>query len=451
LYLKSLSIAGYYSVKPFIIDDFENIPEMDVILRCIECKAEYSPDEVRYSCDCGGLLEVVHDLEKLKESVSLELFDKRLGSLKFPFNSGVWRYKELILPIEDKFIVSKPEGNTNIYCSPKVSEYVKHENLCLKHEGENPTGSFKDRGMTCGMTMAKFLGSKVVACASTGNTSASMASYAAVGGMKAVIFIPGGKIAFGKLAQALAYGAVTLQIDGNFDDAMALVQEASEELGMYLLNSVNPFRIEGQKAIGFEALQQRGWEVPDWFVLPGGNLGNSTALGKGLMELNELGLIDKIPRIAVIQAEGANPFYKYYKNKFRNFQPEKNPETVATAIRIGNPVSWKKLEMVIKWSNGVVDQVSEQEIVDAKAVVDASGVGAEPASCATVAGLRKLVERGVIKEDESVVGILTGNLLKDPELVVDYHTGNLKNLKSTFGNKPIKIKPTLGEVRKILQ
>jgi len=417
-----------------------------VSLKCIDCGEEY-PLEVRYRCECGGLLEVVHDLVSL--DVTRKLFDSRLGSLTFPYNSGVWRYKELILPIDDKVIVSRPEGNTNLYCSEKISKYVNHDNLCLKHEGENPTGSFKDRGMTAGMTAAKMLGAKVVACASTGNTSASMAAYAAMAGLKAVVFIPEGKIAFGKLAQAVAYGAKVIQIEGDFDDAMALVQEASQELNMYLLNSINPFRIEGQKAIGIEAIQQMGWNVPDWFVLPGGNLGNSSALGKGLTELKELGLIDKIPRIAVIQAEGANPFYKYFKNGFKNFKSVK-ADTLATAIKIGNPVSWKKLEAVMKWSKGVVEQVSEQEILDAKAIVDASGIGAEPASCATVAGVKKLVANGVIKKDDSMVGILTGNLLKDPDIIINYHQGKLEGLKSTYANKMVRIKPTLAEVRKAL-
>ncbi len=418
------------------------------ILKCIECGAEYPLEKIRYRCDCAGLLEVHHDLENIE--VSRELFDKRLGTLKWPYCSGVWRYKELILDVDDKYVAARPEGNTNLYCSSKVSQYVNHKNLCLKHEGENPTGSFKDRGMTSGVTAAKMLKAKVVACASTGNTSASMAAYAAMAGMKAVVFIPEGKIAFGKLAQAVAYGAKVIQIEGNFDDAMELVQHASSELGMYLLNSINPFRIEGQKAIGIEAIQQMGWNVPDWFVLPGGNLGNSSALGKALMELNELGLIDKIPRIAVIQAEGANPFYRYYKSKFKNFEAVKQPDTLATAIKIGNPVSWRKLEAVMKWCDGVVEQVNEQEILDAKAVVDGAGIGAEPASCATVAGVKKLVEEGIIKEDESVVGILTGNVLKDPDIVINYHQGKLEGVKSKFANPPVKIKPTLAEVKRVL-
>ena len=313
-----------------------------------------------------------------------------------------------------------------MYDAGRAGEYTGLKNFLLKHEGENPTGSFKDRGMTSGISMAKMLGAKTVACASTGNTSASMASYAAKGGHKAVIFIPSGKIAYGKLAQALAYGGQTLQIDGNFDDAMSLVQEVCRELNIYLLNSINPFRIEGQKAILFEILQQLDWNVPDWFIIPGGNLGNNTALSKGLMELYELGIINKIPRMAVIQAEGANPLYRMWKNN-TSYKAVKDPDTIATAIKIGNPVSWGKSMRGIKWMNGVVEQVSEQEIMDAKAMVDASGIGAEPASCCTVAGAKKLVDSGVISPEASAVGILTGNLLKDPDAIINYHLGKLSD------------------------
>jgi len=390
-----------------------------MILKCIECGKEYSVNEVRYRCDCGDLLEVIHNIEMLKKRVSRQLFDERLTSGESPYNSGVWRYKELILNIGNKFIISRPEGNTNLYQSSKVGEYVGIKNIWLKHEGENPTGSFKDRGMTCAISVAKMLGFRKVACASTGNTSASMTSYADLAGMESIVFIPQGKIAFGKLAQALAYGAKTIQIKGDFDDAMELVEKVCKELRVYLLNSINPFRIEGQKAIGFEVLQQLNWEVPDWFVLPGGNLGNNAALSKGLKELYEMGIIDRVPKIAVIQAQGANPLYKMWKED-ASFEAVK-AETIATAVKIGNPVSWKKSIRGIKWSRGVVEEVSDQEIMDAKALIDASGIGAEPASCCSIAGARKLVRAGIINKEEKVVAILTGNLLKDPDSVVNYH------------------------------
>jgi len=418
-------------------------------LRCIECGKEYPINEARYRCDCGDLLEVVHPLEALKKKLSRKLFDERLTRKEFPYNSGVWRYKELILDVDDKFIISKPEGNTNLYKAEKVGEYAGLKEILLKHEGENPTASFKDRGMTCGISAAKMLGFKRVACASTGNTSASMASYASMAGMESIVFIPEGKIAFGKLAQALAYGARTLQIKGDFDDAMQLVQKVCRQLKIYLLNSVNPFRIEGQKAIGFEILQQLGWQVPHWIVLPGGNLGNNTALSKGIKELYELGIIGKVPRVAVIQAHGANPLYRMWKNE-TSFKPVK-AETIATAVKIGNPVSWKKSIRGIEWSRGVVEEVTDQEIMDAKAIVDASGIGAEPASCTSVAGVRKLVRAGIINKDEKVVAILTGNLLKDPDAVVNYHLGKLKGIKSNYANKPIQIEADLEAVRRILE
>jgi threonine synthase len=302
--------------------------------------------------------------------------------------------------------------------------------------------------MTCGITAAKMLNATSVACASTGNTSASMAAYAANSKLKAVVFIPSGKIAYGKLAQALAYGAKTLQIEGNFDDAMSLVQKVCNELNIYLLNSINPFRIEGQKTILFETLQQLDWQVPDWFIIPGGNLGNNTALSKGLMELYELGIINKIPRMAVVQATGANPLYTMWKNKTK-FVPVNDPETIATAIKIGNPISWEKSLRGIEWTNGIVEQVTEQEIMDAKAMVDASGIGAEPASCCSVAGAKKLVDSGIIRSNEFVVGILTGNLLKDPDAVVNYHLDKLidRGIKGNFKNSPIVIDATVEAVK----
>jgi len=420
---------------------------MSAVLKCVLCSKEYSLNAERYRCDCSGLLDVVQDLKKLKENVSIELFDSRLGCGDFPFNSGVWRFKELLFPIENKFIVSKPEGNTNLYDSKFVAEYAGVSRMLLKHEGENPTGSFKDRGMTVGVSAAKMLGKKNVACASTGNTSASMASYASNAEMNGIVFIPDGKIAFGKLSQALAYGAKTFQIKGNFDDAMKLVTQASSELNLYLLNSINPFRLEGQKTIVFEMLQQLNWNVPDWIVVPGGNLGNSSSFGKALMELKELGLIKKVPRIAIIQAKGANPFYQSFKGKFRKKIEVEHPETIATAIKIGKPVSYDKAKRAIEFTNGVVEELSEEEIMDAKAIIDRAGIGCEPASACSLGGTKKLKEKGIIKKDDLVVGILTGNLLKDPNATIDYHT---KSKKAKFANAPIKIPAKIDAVKKFL-
>ncbi|NOY74197.1 MAG: threonine synthase [Kiritimatiellaeota bacterium] len=423
---------------------------MSQCLSCVHCGAEYDIRKIRYVCDCGGVLDVKHDLSKLDGAKLVELWERRWGAKRGIEASGVWRYRELMFDVHDEFIATKPEGNTRLYPGGKAAEFAGLPRLLLKHEGENPTGSFKDRGMTCGMTAALMFNSKSVACASTGNTSASMAAYAASRGLPAVIFIPSGKIAYGKLAQALAYGGLTLQIDGNFDDAMALVREVCDEMGIYLLNSINPFRIEGQKAIVFETLQQLDWRVPDWFV-PGGKLGNNSALSKGLMELHELGIIDKIPRIAVIQAEGANPLYKMWRDK-TEYQPVRDPDTIATAIKIGDPVSWEKSIRGLEWSDGIVEQVTEQEIMDAKAMVDAAGIGAEPASCCCVAGAKKLAEAGVIPKDADVVGILTGNILKDPDAVIGYHQDTLedRNIKGTYANTPISIKPELEAVKNVL-
>lgn len=420
-------------------------------LECVRCGATYEIDKLRYTCNCGGVLDVKRNLAKIDGQQLKALWEKRWGMKRGIESSGVWRYRELILDAPDDKIVTRQEGNTRLYPAASAGAFAGLKNLFFKHEGENPTGSFKDRGMTCGASAAMLFNAKSVACASTGNTSASMASYAAVSGMKSIIFIPEGKIAYGKLAQALAYGGVTLQIEGNFDDAMTLVQDVCSELGIYLLNSINPFRIEGQKAIAIETLQQLDWQVPDWFVIPGGNLGNSSALGKALMELHELGIITKIPKIAVIQASGANPLYTMWKNG-TDFKAVKNPDTIATAIKIGNPVSWEKSLRAVKWSKGTVEQVTEQEIMDAKAKLDAAGIGAEPASCCSLAGAKKLADAGVIHPDETVVGVLTGNILKDPDAVIGYHQDQLGKygIKGTYANKPIQIPATLEAVKKAI-
>jgi threonine synthase len=376
--------------------------------------------------------------------------DHRLGSTRAIDRSGVWRFREWVLPLDEDRIVTKPEGNTHLYEAPAVAAYVGLESLALKHEGENPTGSFKDRGMTVAISVARLLGAASVACASTGNTSASMAAYASACGMRSFVFIPEGKIAYGKLSQSLAFGARTIQIRGGFDAAMRLVEEVCRTRSIYLVNSVNPFRIEGQKSIAFELLQDLRWNVPDWIVVPGGNLGNSSAIFKGLAELHAAGLVATLPRIAVVQAEGANPLYRAFASG-APLQPVAEPETIATAIRIGNPVSWKKCLRGVVATHGVVEQVSDQEILDAKARVDGAGIGAEPASCATVAGIRKLVERGVIARGAQVCAILTGHLLKDPDAVIGYHRGEIRGVVSQFANPPVSCEPTLDAVLRAME
>ena len=393
------------------------------------------------------------------EALKREFRQRRLSDDPLDM-SGVWRYRELLPFCTDLTkVVTMQEGKTPIFDAPRCAEYAGLKKLWLKHQGLNPTGSFKDNGMTAGVTQARLMNSRIVACASTGNTSASMAAYAARSCLKAVIFIPDQQIAFGKLSQSLDYGALTLQIQGDFDEAMRLVKEITEETDVYLLNSINPFRLEGQKAIIIEMLDQRGWAVPDRVVVPGGNLGNSSSFGKAIKELYDLGFINKMPMVTIIQAQRANPLYRtliYHSPRLIPMEAH----TLATAIKIGNPVSWKKAVRAMDWTNGWCDVVSEQEIADAKAMIGRDGVGCEPASATTVAGIKKLIQTGEIDKDEDVVAVLTGNLLKDPDYTVNYHQDSLyekaiyrnelverqDKIQSTFANAPIKIRPSKQEI-----
>jgi len=359
----------------------------------------------------------------------------------------VWRYRELVLPDAGSGVVTHPEGNTPLLFLSPVSRWTGIAELALKHEGHNPTGSFKDRGMTVGVTVAKRIGARAVACASTGNTSASLAAYAALAEIPALVFVPAGQVAAGKLAQTLAYGARTLLVRGDFDACFALAREASEKLNVYLLNSVNPYRLEGQKTILFEALEQLGWEPPDWIALPAGNLGNTSAFGNALREARELGLISRVPRLAAVQAEGANPFARGFREGFTRRHRVK-AETAATAIRIGDPASHDRAVHAIRTTNGVVTDVTDDEILEAKAVVDASGAGCEPASAASVAGVKKLVAQGVIRPGERVVAILTGHILKDPGLLLRYHQE--VDPAPPRANRPVEIEPALSAVEEVL-
>ena len=402
------------------------------------------------------MLEVVNSFEDADAQQLISLWRRRRASLDPLDVSGVWRFREMLPFVADTArIVTLPEGNTPLFNAPRAAQYAGLANLQFKHQGYNPTASFKDNGMTAGVTQAAILGMRRVACVSTGNTSASLAAYAAASGMQAAIFLPAGNIAYGKLAQALEYGALTIQVEANFDQILGLVRELAAELGIYLLNSLNPFRIEGQKSIVIEMLEQRGWRVPDWIVLPGGNLGNISALGKGLRELYAAGLIDALPRVAVVQAAGSAPFERLFRTG-GVLRAVREPETLATAIRIGDPVSWRKAESEVKALSGVVESVTEQEIADAKAVIGRCGIGSEPASAATLAGIRKLVRAGTVEPGADVSAILTGHLLKDPDYVYQYHSGQLKTpsgepIQSTLGNAPVTVPNDRAEIKDLLQ
>ena len=415
--------------------------------RCASCRTLYPDTHASPRCAaCGGLLDIVHADPPVRGAELRALFASRRGGTPNA-TSGVWRYQELVMPNAGDHIVSHPEGNTPLLARDRVSAWAGVAGLLLKHEGHNPTGSFKDRGMTVGVTQARRIDARAVACASTGNTSASLAAYAAQAGIPALVFVPAGQVALGKLAQSLAYGARTLMVRGDFDQCLALVQKASERLGIYLLNSINPFRVEGQKTIALEALEQLGWDAPEWLVLPAGNLGNTAAFGKALREAFDLGLIDRVPRIAAIQAEGASPFAQSFRNAFAT-RPRVKAETVATAIKIGDPASFDRAVAAIRFTNGVVTAVSDAEILDAKAVIDASGVGCEPASAASVAGVRQLVRDGVIGKADRVVAVLTGHLLKDPGALLRYHQE--LSPAPQFANPPVEIDPTIEAVERVL-
>ncbi len=398
-------------------------------LECIGCGdhcKEAGPD---FRCEkCGDLLEAVYEWPELDAEITQRTWLHRRTSLAPLDQSGVWRFRDFLPIVRDpKNVVTLREGNTPLYEVPHSAESAGVTNLLAKHQGMNPTGSFKDTGMTAAISVAKEKGFQWVACASTGNTSASMAAYAARAGMRSLVLIPEGKIAWGKLAQSLEYGAVTLQLRTDFDGCVKVLTELVHRYPIYLLNSMNPYRLEGQKTLAFELLEQLEWEVPDHIVVPGGNLANSSAIGKGILELHRAGLVRTLPRIHVIQAEGANALVRTVREAGGKKLIAVKAETLATAIRIGNPASWKKSVRVLEATGGSVEQVSEAEIAVAKAEIGEDGIGCEPASAATLAGLKKLVKQGLVRKNESVVLVLTGHVLKDPEYTFKFHQGELLN------------------------
>jgi len=399
--------------------------------KCIRCGREYE-EEVRYTCDCGGLLEILYDYENLREKFDLKVARKREFDL--------WRYEEL-LPVKKQ--VSLKEGGTPLYECNKLGKEL-NLNLFVKNEGANPTGSFKDRGMTVGVSKAIEFKQKAVACASTGNTSASLSAYAARGNLRAIVIIPGGKIAYGKLSQALIYGAKVIAIEGNFDDAFEKVMEISKKYKIYLLNSINPYRLEGQKTLAYEIFDQLNF-IPDRIILPVGNAGNISAIWKGFKELKEIGLTDRLPKMIGIQAEGAKPIVNLFEGKDKVFTPIKNPDTVATAIRIGNPVSYEKAMAAIYDSHGFAASVTDEEILNAqKILAEKEGIFVEPASASSIAGLIKLKNKGIIMPEETVVAITTGNGLKDPDIIVKTHKDKIINVKSE--DVDMTIGKMLGEI-----
>jgi threonine synthase len=410
-------------------------------LRCTNCGARIAADagSSDFRCpDCNGLYEVIYpwspsagtalpaaDVRLPNPGGMRHLWQERRTSTMAVDQSGVWRFRELLPIVRDvERVVTLREGNTPLYEMPRCAEIAGVDWLLAKHQGMNPTASFKDTGMTAALSVAVERGFQWVACASTGNTSAAMAAYAARAGLRCIVFIPEGKIAWGKLSQSMDYGAMTVQLKTDFDGCVRLLRELVRRFPIYLLNSVNPYRLEGQKTPAVEMVEQLEWQVPEHIVVPGGNLANSSALGKGFQEMKHLGLISRVPKISVIQAQGANPLYRWFNDTNRDMKPVK-AETRATAIRIGNPASWQKAARVIEEMGGWCEQASEQEIALAKAEIGAEGVGCEPASAVTLAGLKKLVAQGRVNREERVVLVLTGHTLKDSQYTIDYHRGEL--------------------------
>ncbi len=434
-----------------------------IFQRCIhpDCGTTCAVDETAFACPrCGGLLDVAYDWDRLQPPKSLRDFEAKWSQRTDPLCfSGVWRFRELLPFAPPEQVLTIGEGQTILQRADAVAAYagLQPGKLFLQYEGLNPSGSFKDNGMTAAFTHARLIGARRAACASTGNTSASLAVFcSATGLMRAVVFIGSGKISYGKLAQALDHGALTVQIAGDFDDAMQRVQQVSRRLGIYLVNSINPFRLEGQKTVMYRVLEALRWEAPDWVVVPGGNLGNVSAFGKAFMELQDLGLLQRVPRLAVINAAGANTFRRLYEEAglrwnagrpqqavmddyFRDLDARNvRASTIASAIEINRPVNLPKALRALERCGGVVREASDQEILDAKAKVGAGGLGCEPASAASVAGARKLRQEGIIAADERVVCILTGHALKDPTATVAYHTTDQRTFDEVLGSRGVR-------------
>jgi threonine synthase len=414
---------------------------------CMDCGHRFTADWAILHCpDCGGLLDADIDL---KQRLTPADFNAPRGSLEA--SSGVWRFRQLLPAIPATAIVTRQEGNTPFYQDQRLSDYAGLTGgwFGIKHEGHNPTGSFKDRGMTVGVSHAKHIGARVIACASTGNTSASLASYAAAAGIPAIVLIPEGKISTSKLGQTIAYGATVVQVEGDFDLALKLLRDLAEVYDVYLANSVNPFRPEGQKTIVFELLDAFDWNPPDIIALPGGNLGNTAAFGKALFEAHSVGLIESVPQVITVQAAGAAPFAAYYASGFDHYEPV-HAETIASAIKIGDPASIERGRRTIEQTGGIVTSVTDEEILDAKATIDRVGIGCEPASAASLAGIRKLVAAGKVSPDATVAGVVTGHVLKDTDAIAHYHLEDHDGAARPRANRPINVPPTVDALKKVL-
>ena len=449
-----------------------------------DCGATFSIDETLTACPaCGDLLDIQYDWDRLPVPRHLREFEARWGRRNEPLEfSGVWRFRQLLPFAPEDKIVTIGEGQTVLRPSTKVAAYVglPANGLFLQYEGLNPSGSFKDNGMAAAVTHARIVGARSAACASTGNTSASLAIFASSTGLfNVIVFVGSGKISYGKLSQALDYGSRTLQLQGDFDDAMQQVQSVCGQEKIYLCNSLNPFRLEGQKTIIYRVLESLNWDPPDWIVVPGGNLGNSSAFGKALLELKQLGLINRVPRLAVINASGANTLYQLYEQRnlrwsdgrpdeaiTQSFYDEmdksgRRAQTLASAIQINRPVNLKKALRALEVCDGVVREVTDQEILDAKAMIGAGGFGCEPASAASVAGARLLRSEGVIAPSDRVVCILTGHQLKDPTATVAYHSADAEQFErelgrqgvhaAPFANNPIAVENDLGRILDVIR
>ncbi|MCI0692628.1 threonine synthase [candidate division KSB1 bacterium] len=425
------------------------------------CPGECSLDTIIYSCpQCGDLLEVRHDLTALRQKSAAEwktLFERRYRSNEWPYSSGIWGKKEWVNPhVTDENIVSLGEGSTHLFRAERFGRWIGLDHLWVKHCGNSHSGSFKDLGMTVLVSQVKQIianGKKIraVVCASTGDTSASLAAYCAASGIPAVVLLPKDKISPAQLIQPIANGALTLVLDTDFDGCMAIVKELAKRPDIYLANSMNSLRLEGQKTISIEITQQLNWQAPDWVIVPGGNLGNISAIGRGFLMMRDLGLLDRLPRLVCAQAEKANPLYESYKTNFQEFHPKRAEPTAASAIQIGNPVSVRKAIAMLQEFDGIVEQASEDELANAAALGDKGGLFNCPHTGVALAALIKLVERGEIKKAGRVVVISTANGLKFPEFKVRYHLGQLAEVKSQYANAPVEVAADLERVMEAIK